>query len=1001
MNEPNAAVIGSGAVAQSGGVAAGKGAVILQGIKSIEGDLFIITGNDNTLNLNDSRSRKSLISPEKFNNQAFFGRDNEVSNWLNILDNDSLHIYGVPQIGKTLTAQKMMSKWLDKYPSGIVVYFKIPIRNEPLLLDKFIDYLAISFGRLPKWEHTSDPLQISQLSTEKKFDLVKQVLCDGKYLLCIDDFHLLEEGNCGEEVLPDIYQLLTQLHSYKVPVLTLGRMKPVITYGQTEELKGLSEEASKQILLSLTRDQTSDIYTFANDVVDYMYKVTDGHPFYLWLAGRDLLNRLKQTNRINDSPVANRQSSLKLQRVWMEDHHTESWIDKLDLWLDGLPVTDRVIMYYLALLNFPVFMNDFAQIIDGADLQTTYERLRKQQIIIENKSLMSADIELMDYSGTIEVDKSNALISLNPVFYECMINRQPAQALSQRDFHSKVAGYYRDKGDELRESYHVLASGELEPFLKLLSSDVAWLCKQSSIYTIISMMKRRLSEDSLVSASLGFQIASKIGQIYNQLGYLEYANKWMVEALDFVNKDSDNLERVARDISATHHQLAWIKLQLAKNPNEQQQAIDLLFQLSLPSSSNKDANVIKFERDIYHARILISPNSLKQSQSPGEFVGKIQQTKTLLDNIHQNGLLEQYRDTEPDLIGWFWHTDGLLHFYKSEHAVAIKSFDRAVIIRKEIKDLWNAGLSCMNVGNVYRQIGQPNQADQSWREAQKFFEESGNLNSLAYLQINLGHGAHLQCCYDQEHHLSNLECCEGGTTAFDRYSYALELANEMAILYVQLRAHEGLAYYYTRLGQWSKAKVHFDEALKIQHETEHDLPITLAHYAKYLLSRKRWKQAISLFGKLLQGSTDLPPDNHVELLWNRALANIGLGNYDAADSDLNEAEDIFKSEPKLTPWSDGLVHQIRGLLFIEIGKYEDAEKHLFEAEEVLDTRDKFEAARTKYLLAKLCFHLQQLDSSRSYLDEAAEIFKSLGTKPDIEMVEELERLLPSASHLDG
>ncbi len=206
----------------------------------------------------------------------FVGREKEISkihNWLNSENQKILVIYGIPGIGKTSLARKVVTSFQSKRNLFWYRFHRWDTMRSILM--PFSEFLArMQRKRLKSYlssKHTIDFNTISQI--------LEDDLDNSDTILVFDDFQRIKEDIA--EFFSLLIELLSRIRS--VHVIIVGRrilpfydrsdviVKKLVTELQ---LDGLDQSSSRQLLKLKNID---------DELFDKIYELTKGHPLFLEL----------------------------------------------------------------------------------------------------------------------------------------------------------------------------------------------------------------------------------------------------------------------------------------------------------------------------------------------------------------------------------------------------------------------------------------------------------------------------------------------------------------------------------------------------------------------------------------------------------------------------------------------------------------------------------------------------------------------------------------------
>lgn len=199
-----------------------------------------------------------------------------------------------------------------------------------------------------------------KLPLQDMFTFLLQKMREQNYLLCLDDFHLVEED---PELAPLIEQLLREVRAGTISLILTARRLP--DFAQVAEFAPLD---------GLTRQETLDFLltrglALSEELIPTLHQRTGGNAQLLTLAAVALHN----TNN-PEHLVAHFAAAPDIERYLMEEVYRE------------LSESERGVMRALAvLLGYPGTRDAIEAILDQSAIQPTLNELRERHLLITSE----------------------------------------------------------------------------------------------------------------------------------------------------------------------------------------------------------------------------------------------------------------------------------------------------------------------------------------------------------------------------------------------------------------------------------------------------------------------------------------------------------------------------------------------------------------------------------------------------------------------------------------
>ena len=146
---------------------------------------------------------------------------------------------------------------------------------------------------------------------------------------------------------------------------------------------------------------------------------------------------------------------------------------------------------------------------------------------------------------------------------------------------------------------------------------------------------------------------------------------------------------------------------------------------------------------------------------------------------------------------------GNAYYNLSEYRKAIKYYEQALKIAKEVGDRKSEGIWLGSLGNVFNELSKPKKAIEYYEQALKIAKEVGDMYLEGRWLGNLGNA------YND---------LSGPRKAIDYHEKALKIANEIGHRYLEGRLFGNLGSAYIGMGELKKATEYYEQALRIAKE---------------------------------------------------------------------------------------------------------------------------------------------------------------------------------------
>ena len=278
------------------------------------------------------------------------------------------------------------------------------------------------------------------------FDYLAQLLRAGRFLLCFDDFHFVEDDPSLLLLLRRLRTLLPDGHLRLL--ITTRRVPDFVTPGQTTRVDGLSRPDTRRLLAGsgLTLDAP---------VIDELHKLTGGNAQFLVLA-TDILQQAAD-------PL------LLLDRLAAAEDIERYLLRRVD---EGLSGTERAVMNGIAIfLGHPATRDAIETVLNAGNVWRTLHLLRDRHLLVVTDG---AD------------EPEYALHAMVQHFYY-----QEASRRQRRVMHERAGAYYVEaEPDPLRAAIHYERAAAFALAVQQATSDVWAIINQGRARTLGRLLVR-------------------------------------------------------------------------------------------------------------------------------------------------------------------------------------------------------------------------------------------------------------------------------------------------------------------------------------------------------------------------------------------------------------------------------------------------------------------------------------------------------------------------------
>lgn len=425
---------------------------------------------------------------------GFVGRDQELTYFAQMLEESHLAVIaGMAGVGKTALAATLVAE-VGREQSRVFWY--------SFHEGEGIDGIVWSLAGFLAW-HGKDELwkllQSARLTggqpppTETLFDYLLQLLRNGNYLLCFDDFHHVDDD-------PTLNQLVERLRQALVAgqlsiIITSRRVPEFVTIAQVEPVDGLSERDTQRLLHSkgvqLTPEQ-----------MEQLYSLTAGNAEFLILAIDALQNA--------------RHPQALIEQLAATDDVERYLLREVD---DVLTGAERAVMNALAaLLGYAATRDAIEAVVDRGNVLRTLRGLSERHLLIVQETDAGRAYRQHDL--------------VRDFYYEMSSRRE------RKQLHTRAGEYYRDEeADLLLAGIHYERAGEVEEAAQLATQDVWGIINRGQARILTRLLVTLASQQ--LSPKLAIMSHLAVGQLYSISGEREDARNSYDAATQLLNKYND------------------------------------------------------------------------------------------------------------------------------------------------------------------------------------------------------------------------------------------------------------------------------------------------------------------------------------------------------------------------------------------------------------------------------------------------------------------------------
>ncbi|QSJ15746.1 CHAT domain-containing protein [Nostoc sp. UHCC 0702] len=307
---------------------------------------------------------------------------------------------------------------------------------------------------------------------------------------------------------------------------------------------------------------------------------------------------------------------------------------------------------------------------------------------------------------------------------------------------------------------------------------------------------------------------------------------------------------------------------------------------------------------------------------------------------------------------------GLIHHKLGEYTKALEYYGQALSIRKEDRDKTGQGITLNNIGSVYRDLGQYTKALEYYREA---------LNIAKKANDNTGEGTTLNnigLVYDYLGQYAK---------ALEYYQQALIMAKEDSDKIGEAITLSNIGLVYTNLGEYAKSLEYFQQALILAKEnsdkigegtTLNNIGGVYSYFGQYAKALEYYQEALTI---AKQSGTIA---KEAQSLHNIGLNYSQLGQYAEALEFYQQALAIAKKiDDKV---QEGFTLQGIGVVYNDLGEYSKTLEYYQQALTIFkEVGRKAAEGDTLHNIGYFFIRTGKLQSAVKNLHTAIEVYESL------------------------
>jgi ATP/maltotriose-dependent transcriptional regulator MalT len=404
--------------------------------------------------------------------KSFTGRQVELDDFAAKLAADHLVVIkGMAGVGKTALASVLARRAVP--PERIFWHTAHESEGLDSLLWDLAAFLAWN-GQPQVWNmlHRAGQGGGKAQPPEMTLNYLVQMLAGGDYLICLDDFHHLEDDPRLEAFVAD---LTPAINAGELSILITTRRSPSFLRTLSfEPLEGLDPADSEQLLA------VRGVF-LPSELISKLHDRTDGNPQLLLLAA-EVIERADEPSEI-------------IERLESMDNIENYLLDEVD---QGLDRWERRVMEGLSvLMGYPAEQEVLDAVLDRGVSRRVLIRLSQRHLLLTRQS----------EGGRLYWQHD----MLREFYYSMLPGRE------KRDMHLRAAEYYRASPHEnLKAAMHYQIGGQPVEAVSMATKDVLGLVNRGGARQLVALFERLRAEQLPKELQLELQLAQ--GQALTFLG---------------------------------------------------------------------------------------------------------------------------------------------------------------------------------------------------------------------------------------------------------------------------------------------------------------------------------------------------------------------------------------------------------------------------------------------------------------------------------------------------
>jgi tetratricopeptide (TPR) repeat protein len=721
--------------------------------------------------------------------------------------NNFVVIEGMAGVGKTALSAELA--WQLK-AAGWKVFWLTFIRGLNDNIEAFVahlaGFLAVVGGDDWLWKICQAELASNQpFDLSRKFELFLKSAERERYVLCLDDFHLVAE----DKQFRALFQLLIkrfggQRENYPMKFIIMSRQIPdymVYLRPEYDELLGLSFFDTQAFLDS--RGIQLD-----KELLENLYQRTEGNIQVLNLCIRRLQSIQGSQEKVEQF-ITNLQYHDQIQAL-MED--ISSFLSK----------EEQLILSAISLFRQAA--------VDRPELEAVLVNEKNIKGLRDNlRSLIRWNIARQTEEGRV------SLHNLVKEYAYAELDLIPRQRM-----HTRAGKYFEEKGDYLEASHHYYEARLFDAAAAALAGRTRLLLNQGHRELALTQLGKLRQHQADLTPGYWIATIEGLGDVYQAKSDYEAAIKQFEESI--------RLQRTAanpKGLAWAYNKLGQVYLlqgdflkvaEACKSGLEmailaEDEAAEAWAHLLLGTAYNEQGEakraVVTHQQSLTMAKALGDTNLTARSYMElgldYERLNKYQEAA----ECHHHSLELFLELGDPFNAASTYSNLGGIYHDQELFDEALAYYKQGLTLASENGDAYSSALIKGNLGETYYMLGDYSQAESYWLEASAIAGDIGQNYFLTILTANLG---------KVKLALGELEI------ALNHSLQALELAREIGSGLPEAIAHRTLGEVYAQIGNSAQAKEHLQAAM------------WLSELVDSSLEQAKAKQS---YGQFLKGTADL------------------------------------------------------------------------------------------------------------------------------------------------